>query len=656
MSLSTPPRDGIAPGDLAGQTAIGSLTVHPAAGGGLVVFTLRTVVAGRDRIGLWAVPHAGGPARQLTDGAWCDTSPRFSPDGRHLAFLRDGRPHVLELPGTAPRPLPAFPRGVRDLDWGPDSRWLAVLAEDGHAPEEHDAQSTAGDPGPDAEPTCRVLERAGWRLDGEGLLLHPRHVHRVDLDGTVRRLTEGPRSVARPRVGPDGTVYVLADPGPDADLAPRPQVHAVTPGGTQPVGALDGGVIRHHVRPDGTLTLIGRAVRDPRDQDPPQAFHLDPATGALTPLLPGHTDRWVGALGGESDLHDWWTEPEDTAEVTAVVEEGGVRPYDLVTGGPLAGPGSVVASLARHGGLTAAVLVPPGAVAAPEVHALDGDGSTRRLTTAGSGWLDGRRLPTVETVEAPGPAGPVTVHLLHPPGADAAAPLPTVISLHGGPTGQWGTLPNIEALLLASAGYRVALPNPRGSTDRGSAWVAGLHGAWGRADAEDVHAVADHLVATGRSVPGRLGICGLSYGGFLTHWMIATSDRFTAAVAENGVSNQVSAWANCDIGPGYGTASGMGDPLTADGADRLWEASPLRLADRIRTPLLMLQAEDDLRCPAADNEQLFLALRTLRRTVRYVLYPGSGHLYQGTGRFDRRLDRHRRLLDWFRDHLPLDAP
>lgn len=89
-----------------------------------------------------------------------------------------------------------------------------------------------------------------------------------------------------------------------------------------------------------------------------------------------------------------------------------------------------------------------------------------------------------------------------------------------------------------------------------------------------MHAVADHLVATGRSVPGRLGICGLSYGGFLTHWMIATSDRFTAAVAENGVSNQVSAWANCDIGPGYGTASGMGDPLTADGADRLWEASP----------------------------------------------------------------------------------
>lgn len=664
MGISTPSRGRFTPERLHTQVAIGQLAVHSAAEDGPVVFTRRTVVAGRDRIGLWTVPHAGGPARQLTDGPWCDTRPRFSPDGRSLAFLRDGQLYLLEPAGTSsPRRLTDFPRGVQDYDWGPDSGWLAVLAEDGQAPEERCESSPyrTGEresaDGTDGGPTCRVLERAGWRLDGEGLLLHPRHVHRVEITGAARRLTAGPRSVARPRTGPDGTVYVLADPGTDADLTPCPQVHAVTPGGPlRPVAALGGGVVRHHVRADGTLTLIGRAGTDPRDQDPPQAFHADPAADHPVRLLPGCADQWVGALCGESDLHDWWTEAEDCAEVTGVAHDGGVRPYDLITGEPLTGPGTVVGSLARHGPLTAAVLVPAGRIAAPEVYALDADGTARRLTTLGSAWLEGLDAPAVERVEAPGPAGPVTVHLLHPPGADPSDALPTVVSLHGGPTNQWGPLPNIEALLLACAGYRVAMPNPRGSTDRGSAWVGGLHGAWGRADAEDVHAVVDHLLATGRATAGRIGVCGLSYGGFLTHWLAATGDRFAAAVAENGVSNQVSAWANCDIGPSYGTASGMGDPLDDEGAARLWEASPLRLASRIRTPLLMLQAEDDLRCPAADNEQLFLALRRLGRTVRYVLYPESSHLYQGTGRFDRRLDRHERLLDWFRTHLPLDCP
>ncbi|MGW4028714.1 S9 family peptidase [Streptomyces sp. NPDC004838] len=662
MTSPGTPRGPFVPELLHTQAAIGRLAVHSGAEGGLVVFTRRTVVGGRDRIGLWAQPHAGGRARVLTDGPWCDTHPRFSPDGRRVAFLRDSQLHLLELPGGEPRRVADFPRGVRDFDWGPDGDWLAVLAEDEHAPEERredPPHDTDGEP-----PTCRVLERAGWRLDGEGLLLHPRHVHHVPVDGRPRRLTGGPRPVSRPRVGPDGAVYVLADSGPEADLAPCPQVHAVRPEapadtatgeGLRRITALDGGVVRHHVRADGTLTVIGRAVADPRDQDPPQVFHIDPAAESCVRLLPRYADRWVGDLDGPSDLHDWWTEPEDAAEVTAVAHDDGVLPYDLVTGRPLAEPGTVVASLARHGTLTAAVLVPPGAISAPEVYALDDEGPARRLTTVGSAWLEGCELPAVERIEAPGPAGPVTVRLLHPPGSDPSAPLPTVLSLHGGPTGQWGPLPNLEALLLASAGYRVALPNPRGSTDRGSAWVAGLHGAWGRADAEDVHAVADHLLATGRSTAGRLGVCGLSYGGFLTHWLIATSDRFAAAVAENGVSNQVSVWANCDIGPSYGAASGMGDPLDEEGAARLWAASPLRLASRIRTPLLMLQAEDDLRCPAADNEQLFLALRKLRRTVRYVLYPESSHLYQGTGRFDRRLDRHRRLLNWFGTHLPLDS-
>ena len=118
-------------------------------------------------------------------------------------------------------------------------------------------------------------------------------------------------------------------------------------------------------------------------------------------------------------------------------------------------------------------------------------------------------------------------------------------------------------------------------------------------------------------------------------------------MSENGVANQVAAWANSDSGPDYDRTSLLGDTLSAEGVEKLWRQSPLAHVAAITTPLLMLQAEADRRCPAADNEQLFVALRWLRRTVEYVLYPDESHVYSVAGRPDRRIDRMTRMLDWF---------
>ena len=156
----------------------------------------------------------------------------------------------------------------------------------------------------------------------------------------------------------------------------------------------------------------------------------------------------------------------------------------------------------------------------------------------------------------------------------------------------------------------------------------------------------------GLADPARLGVTGLSYGGFMTHWLIGQDDRFRAAVASNGVSNQVSAVGNCDLGTLWTPRLGWERP--AAGIDALWQQSPLAHADRISTPLLMLQGEADMRCPAADNEQLFVALRALGRTVEYVLYPEESHLMQAIGRPDRRIDMLERSERWFRAHGVLD--
>jgi dipeptidyl aminopeptidase/acylaminoacyl peptidase len=113
------------------------------------------------------------------------------------------------------------------------------------------------------------------------------------------------------------------------------------------------------------------------------------------------------------------------------------------------------------------------------------------------------------------------------------------------------------------------------------------------------------------------------------------------------VANQVSAWATSDTGPEYCRAARLGDATTPDGVELLWRQSPLRNVAKVRTPLLLLQSEADRRCPASDNEQLFVALRQLGRTVEYVLFPDEYHVVQATGRIDRRVDRMQRMLAWF---------
>jgi dipeptidyl aminopeptidase/acylaminoacyl peptidase len=279
----------------------------------------------------------------------------------------------------------------------------------------------------------------------------------------------------------------------------------------------------------------------------------------------------------------------------------------------------------------------------------------RTHSRLGSAWQREFDQPRMECVDIPGPAGPIETWIASPAGA-GDEPLPTIVDIHGGPLGCWAPAPHVEVIMLTGAGYRVVLPNIRGSTGYGAGWIRPQLGDWGGVDAVDVHATVDHVIGRGVADADRLGLLGLSYGGFLVNWLVGTTDRFAAAVSENGVSNQVSSWANSDSGPEYCRMANMGDPLSADGVDRLWRQSPLRNVAAVHTPLLMLQAESDLRCPAHDNEQFFVALRQLGRAVEYVLYPDEFHVFAAAGRPDRRIDRMQRVLDWFARYLCSKPP
>ncbi|WP_214108458.1 alpha/beta hydrolase family protein [Acrocarpospora catenulata] len=604
------------PRDLAGDRLLTELDVAP--DGSLAAVVERRVVRGRERHRLLTVPTAGGRARMIAAEA---SSPRFSPDGATLAYLYRDQVHTRPVTGGPATRVTAFPRGVTEFAWLDGG--FAVLAAD------------EGSPVLDGDGTARVIRRLDWREDGHGLRLYPTHVHLVRPGSSPVRLTEGDWWASCLRAAPCGTkVGFIADPRENADLDPHPQVYEVPLAGGPVARAswVDGPVSRFSYDPDGGVVCVAPPSRRPDDFENEQLWLTRPGQPAIS--LTGHLDRFAGQA------------PTSDERFTVVCDNGreiayrvGEQLTELTP--PALDP--VVHALAAGGG-TVCAIASFGGAARPDLYRLAPE--RELLLRSGGTWLAGFKPPVQRELEI----GDVQVFLVAPPGW-AEEPLPAVLQLHGGPAWAWPVAPDTDALLLAAAGFLVVRPNIRGSFHRGYAFGAALGANWGEPDAADCHAVLDDLIARGWADPARLGCYGNSYGGFLTNWLIGTSGRFAAAVSQNGVTNQVSDFGACDLGAVYDVDSGLGEVWTPEGVARLWQISPLRHVGNIRTPLLLLQGEQDLRCPPSDAEQMFVALRRQGRTVEYVLYPDSSHSLTDTARLDRRIDRSERMIDWFRRYL-----
>jgi dipeptidyl aminopeptidase/acylaminoacyl peptidase len=688
------------------QVVIEELDVAPDGRNAVIV---RRSVAGLEyRRALWLIPLSGGRPCSLTVGLPGDSHPRFSPDGRMLGFLSARRDSadgdgagrgsrgtrrdthertadepqtdvwVLPLEGGEPWRLTRSPHGVRGFAWSPDGARIAFWGP------VDPSGILVGERGSASTPTARRITTGGWRADEAGFVDHRVHLSVVAARPGARawQLTRGDFDVSAPAWDVDGrSIVFCAARHENADLFPRPSVHRVRvetdgprwpgeSGGVEPVEIvrLRGLVESVTPSPDGRwLALVGVDV-DGAPDDAGPSLYLVPMNGSgeareLAPSLDLPVGAWV-----DTDLHGWtsgarwgpwWVHDREGAALVALTSRRGRcvpwrYPLDPETGTPVGRPAPLVEAecacwaVAAGGGSLAVLGTLDGR--AMEVMTVR-DGTLRTVSRLGSAWQRRFSQPAMVDLEIRGPGGTIETWLASPPGA-GETPLPLVVDIHGGPLGAWAPAPSLEVQMLVSAGYRVALPNIRGSAGYGAEWIRPHMGHWGEVDADDVLAVVDHLVAAGLADSDRLGLLGLSYGGFLVNWLVgAAPDRFAAAVSEAGVTNQIAAWALSDTGPDYNRRARMGDPLTPDGVQLLWRQSPLRHVAAVRTPLLLLQGEADQRCPAADNEQLFAALRALGRTVEYVLYPESHHVYAMAGRPDRRIDRHTRMLEWFRRHL-----
>lgn len=659
------------PADIEALQTLGRPTVHPDGTRAVVAVSHPDLDADAVVGQLWEVPLGGSVPRRLTLGTR-DTAPRFSPDGRLLAFLRpaEGAPqlHLIDARGGEAVRITEQPLGVGAFTWSPDSGtivYTARVAEPGR-------YGTLDGVDAAAEP-ARRFTTLRFRANGLGYTTDRRaqlfavEVPPVDAEPRYDRVARVGEETPAPVRVPESVQLT------DADTDHRTPV----------------------ITPDGRAVLFTAALHETRDVDlcddvwqlPLDRTAADAAPVRRTP----DTNLAVADLAIGPDGRVWFlaqdlgdrrddfvarntalylidgdavrrlTDPEahDFGEVGAaitVVDAERVLVQDRTRGsGPLR---SITADgrvetlvdgevdITGHdaaGGATVAVIATP--ESAGEL-ALVAEHGIRVLTDFGAAARATGLVRPVEFTAEGRDGTPVHGWVAIPPGE---GPHPVLLNIHGGPFASYGVHLFDETQVHVEAGYAVVYCNPRGSAGYGEAHGRVIKGAMGTVDLHDVLDFLDGAVAAHPQLDGqRVGVMGGSYGGYLTAWTIAHDHRFAGAIVERGFLDPEAFIGTSDIGSFFSAAYTGDDP-----AQRLTQ-SPQAVVDQVRTPTLVLHSELDLRCPVGQAERYYTALKQHGVETEMVLFPGEDHELSRSGRPRHRLQRFEIILDWWARHLPIE--
>jgi len=226
---------------------------------------------------------------------------------------------------------------------------------------------------------------------------------------------------------------------------------------------------------------------------------------------------------------------------------------------------------------------------------------------------------------------------------------PAILDIHGGPKTVYGEIYFHEMQYWAAEGYFVFFCNPKGSDGRGNEF-ADIRGRYGTVDYEDIIKFTDYVLQHYKDIDSsRVGVTGGSYGGFMTNWIIGHTDRFKAAVSQRSISNWTTEFGTTDIGYYFVPDQIGGTPW--DNFEKYWEHSPLKYADRVKTPTLFLHSDEDYRCWMAEALQMFSALKYFGVESRLVLFHGENHELSRSGKPKHRIRRLREITEWFNKYL-----
>jgi len=651
------------PQDVYGLTGVADPRLSPDASTVAYVVGAVDEEANEYRAAIWLGAADGStPPRRFTSGEKADADPRWSPDGTRLAFTsnRTGKAsqlYVMPVAGGEPRKLTSLKEDVTQAVWSPDGARIAFVARvrDAAYKEEDDKKRRP-----------RRLTRLQYKLDSVGWTVdRPQHLFVVPADGSSEpvQLTDGDYEDRSPSWSPDGsTIAFVSARHPDWDLEMVSDVYLVAAGGGEPRRLTQGGGSIGGVSwsPDGAQLAVERSdgvFDDPRH-----------TTIAIVDAAGGEMRSLTATLDRNCTTYPSLREPLwDGRDVVFVVEDHGcTHIYRVAVDGAseprlVVGGERVVTGLDVVAGRLVFAAGDPTQLSelydgGSALAAGDPEAVGRRLTGVGDAFAAGRELmPATRFTAVSADGSEVDAWIMRPAGFEPGRKYPLLLTIHGGPYGQYDLSFFDEFQVYCGAGYAVVFSNPRGSSGSTEAWARAIRGpgedgpGWGSVDYEDCMAVAEEAVRRYDFVDGdRLGVIGGSYGGYLTSWIVGHTDRFKAAVSERAVNNFDSQWGSSDFGwdfKGY-----LGAFLFED-VETYLKVSPSTYAENIHTPLLILHSEDDLRCPVEQAEHLFVTLRLLKRPVELVRFPSESHELTRSGSPQHRVQRFEIVLEWFDRHL-----